>query len=98
MVSGVGHVWSNYIGLRQVRRENEALKRQLDATLVDAQAQRTLADRARGLERLLDLRSRANLETIGAEIIAAGGSPDFRTVTIDRGRGDEVRANMAVIS
>ena len=98
VVSGVGQVWGSYVGLRQVKRENEELKRRLDETLVEAQAQRTLADRARGLERLLDLRTRSNLQTVAAEIIAAGGSPDFRTVTIDRGLRDNVRGNMAVIS
>ena len=33
-----------------------------------------------------------------AEIIAAGATPDFRTMTIDKGTRDGVRADMAVIS
>jgi rod shape-determining protein MreC len=65
---------------------------------VALQEQRALADRTRTLEKLLDLRVRSNLMTIAAEIIAAGASPDFRTLTIDKGTGDGVGADMAVIA
>jgi rod shape-determining protein MreC len=91
-------VWGHYVALQHVQTENERLKHQLDATQVDLQAQRTLADRARSLEQLLDLRDRSNLKTVAAQIVAAGASPEFRTVTIDRGTGDDLHANMAVIS
>ena len=97
-VSGLGHVWGDYVALQRVKRENDYLRRQLEATQVEVQAQRTLADRARSLQQLLELRDRSNLRTVAAEIIAAGGSPDFRTVTIDRGSRDDVHANMAIIS
>jgi rod shape-determining protein MreC len=97
-VSGVGSVWNGYIGLRQVKGENDELKRQLAAAQVSAQEQRALADRARGLERLLDLRDRSSLRTTAAEIIGAAATPDFRTVTINKGTGDGLRPDMAVIA
>jgi rod shape-determining protein MreC len=97
-LSGVGRVWSGYIALRQVKGENERLHRELDAARVETQQQRALADRTRMLEQLLDLRDRSTLQTMAAEIIAAGATPDFRTVTIDRGTRDQVRSNMAVIA
>ena len=81
-----------------VKAENDELKRQLAAAQVALQEQRALADRTRGLERLLDLRDRSNLKTVAAEIIAAGATPDFRTLTIDKGTRDGVRADMAVIA
>src|SRR2546430_2354506 len=85
IVSGVRRVWSGYVNLRDINGENEELKRQLAATQVALQEQRALADRSRSLERLLDLRDRSNLKTVPAEVIAAGASPDFRTLTIDKG-------------
>ena len=97
-VSGVRRVWSDYIGLRNVRAENEELKRQLAAAQVAAQEQRALADRARGYQRLLELRDRLSLATTAAEIIGAAASPDFRTLTIDKGTRDGLRPDMAVIA
>jgi rod shape-determining protein MreC len=96
--SGVRRVWTDYIGLRNLKVENEALKRDLAASQVAVQEQRALADRTRGLERLLDLREHLNLKTVAAEIIGAAATPDFRTLTIDKGTRDGVRADMAVIA
>src|SRR5471032_3051790 len=97
-VSSVRRVWTGYVALRSVQAENDELKRQLSAVEISLQAQRALADRTRGLERLLDLRDRSNLKTVPAEIIAAGATPDFRTLTLDKGTRDGVRQDMAVIS
>jgi len=96
--SGVHNVWSSYVGLRHVKAENDELKRQLAAAQIAVQEQRALADQARGLQRLLELRDRVNLATTGAEIIGAAASPDFRTLTIDKGTRDGVRPDMAVIA
>jgi rod shape-determining protein MreC len=96
--SGVRRVWSGYVSLRHLKIENDGLKRQLADAQVDLQRQRALADRSRGLERLLGLRDQSKLMTIPAEIIAAGASPDFRTVTIDKGSRDGLRADMAIIA
>jgi rod shape-determining protein MreC len=98
MVSGVRRVWNGYVGLRHVRAENEQLRRQLAEAQIELQEQRALADRSRGLERLLELRDRANLSTVAAEVIAAAPTPDFRTLTIDKGTRHGLRADMAVIA
>jgi rod shape-determining protein MreC len=96
--SGIRNVWSGYIGLRHLKVENDALKRDLASAQVAVQEQRALADRTRGLERLLDLREHLQLKTIAAEIIGAAATPDFRTLTIDRGTRDGVRSDMSVIA
>ena len=97
-VSGVRHVWSGYVGLRHLREENDALKRDLAAAQIAAQEQRALASRARGLEKLLELRDRTSLQTTAAEIIGTAPTPDFRTVTIDKGTRHGLRPDMAVIA
>jgi len=97
-VSGIRGVWSGYVGLRHARSENEELKRQLGAIQVELQEQRALADRTRGLEKLLEMREQLTLKTTGADIIGAAATPDFRTVTIDKGSTSGLKADMAVIA
>lgn len=97
-VSGVRHAWGGYVGLRNLRTENDALRQQLAAAQVAMQEQRALADRARGYQKLLELREHLPLATSAAEIIGAAASPDFRTLTIDKGTRDGLRPDMAVIA
>jgi rod shape-determining protein MreC len=97
-VSGIRTVWNRYGSLRSVERENIELKQKLETVQVELQERRALADRARGLQQLLELRDRSNLRTVAAEVIASSASPDFRTLTIDKGTNQEVRNDMAVIA
>jgi rod shape-determining protein MreC len=97
-ISGIRGVWSGYVGLRHLKVENESLKRDLAAAQIAVQEQRALADRTRGLEKLLELRERLPLKTTAAEIIGAAATPDFRTLTIDKGTRDGIKADMAVIA
>jgi rod shape-determining protein MreC len=96
--NSVSRVWNGYIGLRHLKSENDELKLQLSNAQIALQEQRALADRARGLEQLLDLRDRSNLQTTAAEIIGAAATPDFRTVTIDKGSAAGLTTDMAVIA
>ena len=98
MVSSVRGGWTNYVSLRDVNAENEALKRQLAEAQVQLQEQRALAERSRGLLATLGLRDRSNLKTLAAEVIGAGATTDFKTVTIDKGTTDGVRADLAVMA
>lgn len=97
-VSGVRGVWSGYVGLRNARIENEQLKRQLSEIQIALQEQRALADRSRGLTKLLEMREQLSLKTTGADIIGAAATPDFRTVTIDKGSSSGLKTDMAVIA
>ena len=101
VASGVRSVWTGYVDLRRAHAENEALKRQLADAQVAFQAQQALADRARSLEELLQLRSRVEVQTAAAAVIGAtppAPTPDFRTITIDKGTRDGLRQDMAVIA
>jgi rod shape-determining protein MreC len=97
-VSGFRRLWGGYVGLRHLKVENEELRQRMAQLEIELQQQRALADRSRGLESLLRLRDQSNLATRAAAIIGAGASPDFRTLTINRGTRDGLRANMAVIA
>jgi rod shape-determining protein MreC len=98
ITSSVRSAWNEYVGLRQVRAENETLKRQLADAQIQIQEQRALADRSRSLSELLELRSGLNVKTTAADIIGAGSTPDFRAVTIDKGSQDGLAVDMAVIA
>jgi rod shape-determining protein MreC len=95
---GIRRAWSGYVGLRHLKAENDVLKRDLAAAQIAVQEQRALADRTRGLEKLLDLREQTRLSTVAAEIIGAAATPDFRTLTIDKGTRDGIKADMSVIA
>lgn len=98
VVNGVSNLWSGYIALRQVRNENEALKDELQTLQVRLQEEHAQAQRTDNLRQLLELRERANLDTTASEVIAGAASPEFRTVTIDKGTSDGLKTDMAVIS
>lgn len=97
LVGGAGEVWQGYIDLRTVRAENATLKAELDAARVRLQAERARAEHADAFRQLLQLKARVPIETTGAEVIAGAASPEFRTVTIDKGVADGIAADMAVV-
>ena len=97
-LTGAQDLWTGYIDLRRVGEENAALKQELQALQIRLQEERAVSQRTQDLRQLLELRQRAELQTTAAEIIAAGASPEFRTVTIDKGSSDGLVADMAVIS
>ena len=97
VVTGISGAWSGYVALRRVRAENDELRRQLDAAQLQIQQQRALVDRTHSLEGILQLQSSIELQTTAAQIIGSAASPDFRTVTIDKGTLHGLRADMAVL-
>jgi rod shape-determining protein MreC len=98
IIDGVRGMWSGYVALRQVQQENDALKQELQTLQVKLQEERAEAQRTDNLRQLLELRERANLDTVAAEVIAGAASVDFKTVTIDKGSSDSLDTDMAVIS
>ena len=98
IIDGVRGMWSGYIALQQVQQENTALRQELQTMQVRLQQERAEAQRTDNLRQLLELRDRANLDTVAAEVIAGAASIDFRTVTIDKGSSDHLATDMAVIS
>tara|TARA_B100001123_G_scaffold146655_1_gene170076 strand:- start:2308 stop:3111 length:804 start_codon:yes stop_codon:yes gene_type:complete len=97
-VEQLSELWAGYVGLVEVQAENDALRREVSELQLEVQQERALAQRARGLEELLDMRREVNFSTVGARVIAGDATPYFRTVTIDRGISDGVRHDSAVVS
>lgn len=97
-LGSVRGVWDGYLALRQVRAENEALRAEIGALQIALQQQRAAAERVESLRQLLEFRTRTPLATTGAEVIGTGASPEFRTVTIDKGSNDGLADNLAVVA
>ncbi len=97
-VEGVRGAWSNYLDLRAVHDENEQLKQQLQGLQVRLQEERAQAQRGDRLAQLLDLRERAGVQTLAAEVIAGAAKPESKTVTIDKGASEGLSGDMAVLA
>jgi rod shape-determining protein MreC len=98
LIGGVRDTWQEYVALREAHRQNEQLRLELAQLRIALQEERALAEQSRGLQQLLDLRSGVQSRTTGAVVIAGGASPEFRTVTIDKGTRDGLRPDMAVLA
>jgi rod shape-determining protein MreC len=97
-IDGVRGLWTGYVALREVQQQNDALKLEVQSLQVRLQEERAEAQRTDNLRQLLELRERAQLDTVAAEVIAGSANPDFRTVTIDKGSSEDLATDMAVIS
>jgi rod shape-determining protein MreC len=98
---GIGEargVWQNYVNLRQISRENDTLKQRVSQLEVALQRERALSGQTRVLQELLELKKETPLATTPAAVIASGASPDFRTMTLDKGSSQGLTADMAVIA
>jgi rod shape-determining protein MreC len=97
-VDSVRGVWSGYVALRDAQAENQALKQELQRLQVRLQEERAQAQRAENFRQLLELRERAGVDTVAAEVIAGPATIEFRDMTIDKGSREGLARDMAVIS
>src|SRR5215208_6424145 len=97
-VSSAQEGWENYFALQQIRQENERLRQELGQLRIGLQQERTVAQQSRTLQQLLDLKGATDLKMTGAEVIGSGASPEFRTMTINKGTQDGLQPQMAVIA
>lgn len=97
LIKGFISGWENYIYLRDVKKENEILRKEI-LTLKEENI--LLRQSLKDYETLIKMKS--NLKTIEESIISAkviGLDPSnyFRSITINRGSKDGIRENMAVL-
>lgn len=96
--SAVADLWSRYVALQDLHVRNRALAEEVANLELRLQEERALAQQARGLRQLLDMRQAVNLRTLGARVIATAAAPYVRTLNIDRGASDGVYSEAAVIA
>ena len=93
-----GSVWHNYFYLRGVRAENRDLKAQIEQMRLEQVRLNQDAGQARRLQALLGFKEQFISETMAAQVIGSSGSEYSRSVFIDKGYGDGIRPDMAVIT
>jgi rod shape-determining protein MreC len=98
VVQGADDSWHQYVALQEVRRENAALRARMAELEIELQQERALAQETRTVKELLDLQTQTKLTTIAATVIAGAASPDFRTLTIDKGTRQGILGDAAVIA
>jgi rod shape-determining protein MreC len=91
-------LWATYLDWKGVRTENVRLRTEIQRLRVDGLVVAEMHDENRRLRRLLDMRDRLPLETLTAEVIAREWGGWVRSLTVNRGRGDNVARLTAVIT
>jgi rod shape-determining protein MreC len=98
-VAGAVHdAWAGYADLRGVRDDNARLTRENLDLRVQLQQAHANAAGADDMRAQLELRPHLPWRTTGADVVAGSLSPDYRTITIDKGLLDGVRRDMPVIN
>ena len=91
--------WSNYIALRQTRRENQELRAELERLKLRSSQLEGRAAEADRLASLLGFReAHADVPMLAARVIGSSADAASRSIYINRGERDSVRKNMGVIT
>ncbi len=90
-------VWSNYVALRGVAAENDALQKRVLELEGLVQSQAAIVSQTQELEAVLRLQQSLVAPTLAARVIAGNPAPGANMITIDRGSADGVEPDMAVI-
>jgi rod shape-determining protein MreC len=97
--SKIRGVWTGYIGLHGAHVENARLQGELDRLRLQNYELETEAAEARRLQQLLDFRqAHTEAPMLAAQVIGASADPTSHTLFINRGFGDHIRRDMAVIT
>jgi rod shape-determining protein MreC len=95
---GVGHLWSDYLDLIEVRRENvilrKSVKRLNERIVSDNEA---VIGNAR-LKALLDLKGTLDAPSLAVTVIGEDSSAWFKTLVVDRGSSDGLLEGMPVLA
>lgn len=95
---GVSSVWSHYIALVGVSRENERLRQEVAALKEKVQENRDAIMENRRLKDLMRFSEGTERRTIGARVVGHDISPWFQAVFIDAGLEAGVEPGMAVMT
>lgn len=96
--SGVRNTFSSYFFLRNVRKENENLRQQIQNMRLDQVRLQQDAVQAHRLQALLAFKEQFVSETTAAQVIGTSGTDISRVIYIDKGLSDGLKDNMAVIT
>ncbi len=94
----VGNLWTTYIYLHGVRRENRELRAEIGQMKIEEARLSEDARMARRIQSLLAFKEQYIDSTIAAQVIGTSGSEQSRVLYIDKGSNDGITVDMAVIT
>ena len=99
IIEGIGGTWSRYVALVDVEAENRELRDDNERLRKDLAAMTRKAYDVAALEDLAVVKKRTPADTLGARVIGAPLSPQFRVLRLKIDRGErEVATDMPVIT
>jgi rod shape-determining protein MreC len=90
--------WSNYLDLRNVRRENLRLDAELEKMRLERAREQEEVHQARRMRVLLGFKEQWIDATVAAQVIGTSGMETSRLLYLDKGAKDGIRADMPVIT
>ena len=93
-----GALWSDYVALVGVERENHQLRTRLHGFEERATAHRELELMNRRLKHLLALQHRLATAAVAAEVVGRDASASFQSLTLDKGERDGIKPGMPVLA
>jgi rod shape-determining protein MreC len=93
-----GHIWFGYFDLVHVRRENTALKDQLERLRLEQASVVEDARQGQRLQQLLGFKEHYIYQTLAAQVIGTSGTDESAIIYIDKGSNDGLRTDMPVMT
>jgi rod shape-determining protein MreC len=95
---GIGGLWQNYIDLRHVQEQNQDLQKTIDRLRLEQAALIEDARQGQRLQGLIGFQEKYIYKTVAAQAFGSSGSDQSRVFYIDKGAGDGLDRDMAVIT
>jgi rod shape-determining protein MreC len=96
--TGVGQVWGDYFELGHIRQQNKDLQATVDRLRLEQAEMLEDARQGQRLQGLLGFQEKYLYSTLPAQVLGTSGSDQSRLFTIDKGKDDGIRRDMAVIT
>jgi len=91
-------VWSNYIDLIHVRKQDRDLKAELDRLRLEEDSLAEDARQGQRLQTLLGFKEKYIYKTVAAQVIGTSGTEQSHVLLIDKGAQDGLKPDMPVIT
>ncbi|MBI5327975.1 MAG: rod shape-determining protein MreC [Deltaproteobacteria bacterium] len=97
-IKGIRSVWTSYIYLINVNRENVSLKNDVDELKQENNQLKEALFLNNRLKELLAFKQEVAAPSVAANVIGIESSGWIRTVTLNKGLSDEIRRDMAIVT
>ena len=95
---GISGLWDGYVDLRNVREENQQLRREVEFLQGHNNQLREAAAATERLEAILEFKRKTLPDTVTAQVIGRDATNWYRGVILNKGEQDGVRAEMGVVT